>query len=59
MTLLDTEAELVAAMACAQDMLFLMWLESIGLKVRKPMVLMVDNIGAKDLANNWSVEGRA
>ena len=46
-------------MACAQDMLFLMWLESIGLKVRKPMVLMVDNIGAKDLANNWSVEGRA
>ena len=38
---------------------FIMWmLESIGLKVRKPMVLMVDNKGAIDLANNWSVGGR-
>ena len=50
------EAELVAAMACAQDMLFSMqMLESIGLKVRKPVVLMVENKGEKDLANNWSV----
>ena len=58
-TLLVTEAELVAAMACAQDMLFSMWLmESIGLTVKKPMVLTVDNKGAKDLANNWSMGGR-
>ena len=57
-TLSVMEAELVAATACAQDILFSMrLLESIGLKVRKPMVLMVDNKGAKDLANNWSVGG--
>ena len=58
-TLSVTEAELVAATACAQDMLFSMRLmESIGLTVKKPMVLTVDNKGAKDLANNWSVGGR-
>ena len=54
-----TEAELVAAMACAQDMLFSMQLqESIGLTFRKPMVLTVDNKEAEDLANIWSVGGR-
>lgn len=59
MTLSVMEAELVAAMACAHDMLFLMrLLESIRLKVQKPMVLTVDNKEAKDLANNWSVGGR-
>ena len=26
--------------------------------MRKPMVLTVDNKGAKDLANNWSVGGQ-
>jgi len=58
-TLSVTEAELVAATACVQDMLFAMRLmESIGLSVKKPMALTVDNKGAKDLANNWSVEGR-
>ena len=29
-----------------------------GLKVKKPMILHVDNKGAVDLANNWSVGGR-
>ena len=59
MTLSVTEAELVAAAACVQDMLFLMQLmESIGLTVKKTMILMVDNKGAKDLANNWSVGGQ-
>ena len=59
MTLSVTEAELVVATACAQDMLFSMQLmESIGLTVKKPMILTVDNKGAKDLANNWSVGGR-
>jgi len=58
-TLSVTEAELVAATACAQDILFAMRLmESIGLSVKKPMVLTVDKKGAKDLANNWSVGGR-
>jgi hypothetical protein len=29
-----------------------------GLKVKKPMILNVDNKGAKDLCDNWSVGGR-
>ena len=33
-------------------------LELIGLKVKLPMILEVDNKGAFDLANNWSVGGR-
>ena len=54
-----TEAELMQAMSTAQDMLFTMRvIESLGLKVKKPMILYVDNKGAKDLANNWSVGGR-
>jgi hypothetical protein len=31
---------------------------SIGFKVKLPMILEVDNKGAKDLSNNWSVGGR-
>jgi hypothetical protein len=58
-TLSVTEAELVSATQCAQDMLFVMRvLESIGLQVEKPMILKVDNKGAVDLANNWSIGGR-
>ena len=58
-TLSVTEAELVAATQCAQDMLFVMIvLESMDLKVKKPMILEVDNKGAKDLAHNWSIGGR-
>ena len=29
-----------------------------GLKVKKPMILEVDNKGAIDLSHNWSVGGR-
>jgi hypothetical protein len=58
-TLSVTEAELVAATQCAQDMLFNMRiLESMGLKVRKPMILEIDNKRAVDLTHNWSVGGR-
>jgi hypothetical protein len=58
-TLSVTEAELVAATECAQDMLFTMRvLESMGLKVKKPMIMEVDNKGAVDLTHNWSVGGR-
>jgi len=58
-TLSATESELASATHCAQDMLFVMrTLESMGLKVKKPMLLCVDNKGAKDLANNWSCGGR-
>lgn len=34
-------------------------LESMELKVEKPMILKVDNKDAKDLAHNWSVGDRA
>ena len=58
-TLSVTEAEYVAATEEAQDMLFTMrLLESIGLKVKKPMILQIDNKGAVDLSNNWSAGGR-
>jgi hypothetical protein len=54
-----TEAELFAAVQCAQDMMHAMRiLESIGLKVEKPMKLYVDNKGAVDITHNWSVGGR-
>ena len=54
-----TEAELIAAVDGAQDMLFVKQvLESMGLKVKRPMILKVDNKGAADLANNWSSAGR-
>ena len=57
-TLSVTEAEFVAGVDTAQDMLFAMRvLESMGLKVQKPMILEMDNKGAVDLANNWSSAG--
>ena len=47
------EAELSAGVTEAQDMLFVMRvMESMELKVRKPMILELDNKGAIDLANN-------
>ena len=58
-TLSVTEAELVAATMCVQEMLYVKnVLESMDLKVTMPMLLKVDNKGAKDLLNNWSVGGR-
>ena len=58
-TLSSTEAEYVAATSCVQDMLFAMRvMESMGLKVKKPMQLHMDNQGAIDLANNWRSGGR-
>jgi hypothetical protein len=54
-----TEAELYAAVQCVQDMLFVMRvLMCIGLKVELPMILEVDNKGAVDICNNWTVGGR-
>jgi hypothetical protein len=53
------EAEQTAGVLCAQDMLYVRHiLESMGLKVKLPMILEMDNKGAVDLANNWSVGGR-
>jgi hypothetical protein len=54
-----TNAELVAAGQVAQYMLFVMRLmESIGLKVKKPMISTVGNKGTVDLINNWNCGGR-
>jgi hypothetical protein len=55
-TLSVTEVELVSGCDCAQDMLcFMRLLESIRLKVKKPLVLWMDNKGAVDLASSWTV----
>jgi hypothetical protein len=58
-----TESELGGATEIKQDILFVMHvlesmgLESMGLLVKKPMVLYVDNNRANDFANNWSIGG--
>jgi hypothetical protein len=44
---------------CAQDMLYTKnVLDSMGLKIKLPMILELDNKGAINLANNWSVGGQ-
>jgi hypothetical protein len=58
-TLSITEAELFSAITNAQDMMFVKRVvESIGLKVKLPMILTIDNKGTVDLINNNSVDGR-
>jgi len=58
-TLSVTEAEIVAATMCIQEMLYVKKvIEGIGLEIELPMIIEVDNKGAKDLMNNWSVGGR-
>jgi hypothetical protein len=58
-TLSTTEAELVSAISFAQSLLFhYRPLTDIGLCVKLPMVLEIDNKGAKDLICNWSAGGR-
>jgi hypothetical protein len=55
-TLSSTEAELMSGTECAQDMLYSMRVvKSLGLKVKKPMILEINNKGTLDIANNWSV----
>ena len=54
-----TEVELSARVTEAQDMLYVMRvIESMEQKVKKPMILEMDNKEAADLANNWSLGGR-
>ena len=54
-----SEAELYAAVLTAMDMMFAYYIVTqLGLNVKLPMILYVDNKGAVDLANNWSVGGR-
>ena len=48
-----TEGERSAGTVCAQDMLYVMRIvESVMLKVKKPMKLTLDNKGAVDLTEN-------
>ncbi len=53
------EAEQTAGVLCAHDMMYV-WnvLKSMGLKVKLPMILEMDNKGTVDLVNNWSIGGR-
>ena len=54
-----TEAELIALAQVVQEMLYVMRiLESMHLKVAKPMIVESDNKGAIDLCNSWTVGGR-
>jgi len=54
-----TEAELIALAMVVQEMLYVMRiLESMHLKVQKPMIVECDNKGAVDLCNSWTVGGR-
>ena len=58
-TLSVTEAETAAGVMVTQDMMYAYRvLLLLGLKVKTPMILKMDNKGAVDLANNWSVGGR-
>jgi hypothetical protein len=58
-TLSVCEAEQTAGVLCAQDMMYVWNIpESMGLKVKLPMTLEMDNKSAVDLANNWSIGGR-
>jgi hypothetical protein len=58
-TLSVTEAELVAGTDCAQDMLYIKKiLESMGLKVKLPMILKIDNKGFVDFTKSWTTAGR-
>jgi hypothetical protein len=55
-TLSVTEAEIAAGVMVTQDMLYVYrLLESLELKVELPMILEMDNSGAVDIANSWSV----
>jgi hypothetical protein len=59
MKLSVTKAELDSAVTNVQDMLFVkLIIESLGLKVKIPMILSVSNQGVWELVNNWSVGGR-
>ena len=53
------EANQSSGVLCTQDMLYYKnVLKLMGLKVKLPMLLEMDNKGAVDLANNWSVSGQ-
>ena len=55
-TLSVTEAEIGAGVTYVQDMMYVYNLMNyMGLQVQLPMGLEMDNQGAVDLANGWSI----
>jgi hypothetical protein len=47
---------LIALIACVQEIIHVrQMITSMKLKVKLPMEIQVDNKGAKDLVNNWSM----
>jgi hypothetical protein len=55
-TLSVTEAELVAVVTLVQDMMYVYRvITSVGLLVELSMTAEMDNCGAHDLANSWSI----
>ena len=57
-TLSVTEADCVAAISCVRDMIYgKHFIESLGLKVKLPMTLYMDNKGGVDIFNNWTIAG--
>ena len=59
MSLLNTEAELNAAVMSVQDALFVRnTLKSVRLKVKLPILARIDNSRAENTANNCSVGGK-
>ena len=57
-TLSVTEAECVAATSCVRDMIYgKHFIESLGLQVKLPMTLYMDNKGGVDIFNNWTIAG--
>ena len=54
-----TKADIAAGVMVAHDMLYIYRLmESLELKVELSMTLEIENSGAVDIANSWSVGGR-
>jgi hypothetical protein len=58
MMLSVTEAKIAAGVTVAQDMLYVyQLLESLELEAELPMILEMDNSGAVDIVNSWSMGG--
>jgi len=53
-----TEAECVAATSCVREMIYAKhFIESLGLRIKYPMTLFMDNQGGVDIFNNCSIAG--
>ena len=48
------EAEVISMVMCVQEMMYVdKVVTSMGLKIKKPMIVSRDNKGAVDLVNGW------